>query len=162
MADMTTASSAAVDMDMGEDFCKGDGTVMLMGFQVSCPASSASLLMLTAASASSPRPLLLSRGELRSSSLPLWRLKGFLVFFLLRIQVLRYLVFRLRPNTERDFVSCRCRTACVCSCSPLQALSSAWRLRKDESGRGRRDIPFSRGVVSARPPAAVEGAVCFF
>lgn len=32
---MSTASSAAMDMDMGDPFCTGDGSVMLNGFQVS-------------------------------------------------------------------------------------------------------------------------------
>eukprot|EP00903_Cladosiphon_okamuranus_P010730 g10142.t1 len=46
--DMSTASSAAAmsDMDMGDQFCEGDGTVMLMGFQAATSASVRCILFL--------------------------------------------------------------------------------------------------------------------
>lgn len=38
-SDMASSATAMSDMDTGDQFCEGDGTVMLMGFQVSPPAA---------------------------------------------------------------------------------------------------------------------------
>eukprot|EP00752_Nemacystus_decipiens_P009703 g8666.t1 len=45
-SDMSSATSAAMDMDMDDQFCKGDGTVMLMGFQAATSASVNCILFL--------------------------------------------------------------------------------------------------------------------